>query len=177
MLARMELPDGRVVSPAIFLPYVMAAGKITVMTQILLQKTSDWLRTVQIQTPFTLSFNVLSDMTGEAWLKDACGKMLQASGGNVAVVIELTECTPLTLPRQTLLRSLVKLWQAGVKVALDDFGTGYSGHLRLQQTDADIIKIPREFISNLSECRVSHGIIDSIMHLASRRKEWKHSPS
>ncbi|MEB2307514.1 EAL domain-containing protein [Citrobacter braakii] len=110
MLARMELPDGRVVSPAIFLPYVMAAGKITVMTQILLQKTSDWLRTV----PFTLSFNVLPDMTGEAWLKDACGKMLQASGGNVAVVIELTECTPLTLPRQTLLRSLVKLMQAGV---------------------------------------------------------------
>ena len=168
VLARMALPDGRVISPATFLPYVMAVGKMTAMTQVLLEKTAFWLEKSQFNDGFSLSFNVLPDMAGEAWLKEACRQMQQASGGNVTVVIELTECTPLTLPRQTLRCSLMKLREAGVKVALDDFGTGYSGHLRLQQTDADMIKIPREFISNLPECGVSHDIIDSIMLLASR---------
>lgn len=168
MLARMGLPDGRLLSPATFFPYVMAAGKITTMTQVLLDKTSDWMRTFNAKDPFTLSFNVLPDMSGEVWLKEACGKILNASGSSVTVAIELTECSPMTIPQQALRRSLSEFREVGVKIALDDFGTGYSGPLRLQQTDADIIKIPREFIRGLPECRVSYGIIDSIMLLASR---------
>ncbi|MGL5456646.1 MAG: EAL domain-containing protein [Citrobacter telavivensis] len=165
MLARMVLPDGQVVSPGLFLPYVMAAGKMTAVTQQLLEKASDGLRAHRGADPFSLSFNVFPDMLGEDWLKDACVALQQAG---VAVVVELTENLPLTLSRQVLQRSLAMLREAGVKVALDDFGTGYSGHLRLQQTGADIIKIPREFISDLQQCNVSYGITHSIIHLASR---------
>lgn len=166
ILARLCLPDGSVVSPAAFLPYLTTLEMISELTRTLLIHTEEWLRRICIPEAFRLSFNIPPDGLGLSWLADSCRSIVEGTGSRITLVAELTETSPLSLERLHLEYGLYRLRDAGVLLALDDFGTGYSGFHLLQQTGADIIKIPREFICSLSDCHVSHSIIESVMLLA-----------
>jgi EAL domain-containing protein (putative c-di-GMP-specific phosphodiesterase class I) len=78
------------------------------------------------------------------------------------------EITERVVAQQTdeLNAMLLDLEAMGVTLSLDDFGTGYSSLLRLQSLPVSEIKIDRAFVSRLSECASTTGIVRAIVDLA-----------
>jgi EAL domain-containing protein (putative c-di-GMP-specific phosphodiesterase class I) len=61
---------------------------------------------------------------------------------------------------------LEQLRALGVSIAIDDFGTGFAGLSYLRRLPADIIKIDRSFVMDLSASSSSATLIASIVELA-----------
>jgi PAS domain S-box-containing protein len=61
---------------------------------------------------------------------------------------------------------LFRLRKAGLKVAIDDFGTGYSSFSYLKNGDFDLLKIDKEFVSDLIFGSNNYYIVKMIVQLA-----------
>ena len=67
---------------------------------------------------------------------------------------------------EAVVGQLEQLRALGVSIAIDDFGTGFAGLSYLRRLPADIIKIDRSFVSDLSGGGSSSMLIASIVELA-----------
>jgi len=96
---------------------------------------------------------------------------------SVEDVLSLTDTDPKTLTLEVTesvyvedveraLLVLNDLKNMGVNIALDDFGTGFSSLSHLQRFPIDVVKIDRQFISQLGHEPVSVAIVSSIISLA-----------
>ncbi|MFM2072082.1 MAG: hypothetical protein RLZZ623_2345 [Actinomycetota bacterium] len=81
------------------------------------------------------------------------------------VVLEMTETMLLDDPIRSLER-LRELKVAGIRVAIDDFGTGYSSLSYLRRYPVHMIKIDREFISDLASSKQDQSIVQAMVDLA-----------
>ncbi|MDG3085737.1 EAL domain-containing protein [Vibrio hannami] len=61
---------------------------------------------------------------------------------------------------------LFELRKKGLKVAIDDFGTGYSSFSYLKDGNFDLLKIDREFVTDLTVGSHNYYIVKMITHLA-----------
>jgi len=81
------------------------------------------------------------------------------------VTIELTESA--YFDSESRQSSLIRnIRRRGVQVAIDDFGTGYSSFSYLSDSNFDLIKIDKEFVSNLNEGTNKYYIVKMITQLA-----------
>jgi len=78
------------------------------------------------------------------------------------LTVEITESQ---LPGLGVNQAMRRLRESGVHVALDDFGSGYSSLAQLARLPVDILKIDREFITNLGE-EAGRPVMDAIVNLA-----------
>lgn len=78
--------------------------------------------------------------------------------------IEITE-NSLSEESDALEAVLAKIRQAKISLTVDDFGTGYSSFHYLKDIKADILKIPREYVSGLGKNRKSEYIVKSMINL------------
>lgn len=78
------------------------------------------------------------------------------------LTLEITESQ---LPDLDANNHMQQLRVGGVRIALDDFGTGYSRLAQVAQLPVDLLKIDRDFITNLGS---THGraVLDVITRLA-----------
>lgn len=67
-------------------------------------------------------------------------------------------------------RILADLKQLGVELHLDDFGTGYSSLSCLHRFPIDVLKIDREFVTNISNDSEYAAVVRAIMTLAHNLK-------
>jgi EAL domain-containing protein (putative c-di-GMP-specific phosphodiesterase class I) len=73
-----------------------------------------------------------------------------------ALILELTESV-LTDQTDTVLTTLEKLKEVGVRLAIDDFGTGYSSLSYLQRFPIDILKIAKPFVDDVTVAAAAGG--------------------
>ncbi|WP_041375441.1 putative bifunctional diguanylate cyclase/phosphodiesterase [Polymorphum gilvum] len=66
-----------------------------------------------------------------------------------------------------ILTAMRQLKELGVRIALDDFGSGYSSLSYLRRFPFDILKIDRDFVSNVGECEQARAILRTIVDLGS----------
>ncbi|MNZ71525.1 Cyclic di-GMP phosphodiesterase Gmr [compost metagenome] len=79
--------------------------------------------------------------------------------------LEITESTLLDADQQVL-DTLHALKQAGLTLFLDDFGTGYASLAYLQFFPFDGVKIDRQFVAGLPDCRESVALVRGILVIA-----------
>ena len=79
--------------------------------------------------------------------------------------LEITESTLINLSAQHE-ATIKKLRRRGVRFSLDDFGTGYSSLNYFRRISIDRIKIPREFVSDLSTSTKAASIVKLILSLS-----------
>lgn len=78
--------------------------------------------------------------------------------------LEITE-TAIMKDISTSMEVLKQLREKGFKIALDDFGTGYSSLTYLKKLPIDVVKIDKEFISNILTEKVDEKIVKTIINL------------
>jgi diguanylate cyclase (GGDEF)-like protein/PAS domain S-box-containing protein len=79
--------------------------------------------------------------------------------------LEITETAMVHHPERAQ-ASLTELRNAGLVVAIDDFGTGYASLGVLRDVPADIVKIDRSFVSELSNSARDRKIVEHAIDLA-----------
>ncbi len=79
--------------------------------------------------------------------------------------LEITE-TGLMKDLESVIPTLQRLNEAGVKISIDDFGTGYSSLSYLTSLPLSELKIDRSFVKDLGSSPQSSAVVTAILALA-----------
>ena len=153
-LIRWKFPDGRIVTPAEFIPIAEETGMINEIGYwVLLRACSQlkvWNQAYFHDSTLTMSVNVSGVQLMMAEFPDQVKKIIQETGIDPEnLSLELTESS-LIKDQKIAAEKLHSLKALGVRIHLDDFGTGYSSLSFLAQFNIDALKIDRQFVANIS---------------------------
>ena len=161
--------EGQFISPVEFIPVAEEFGMIPKIGEIILEKSCQLLRQLQLAGFTNLQFAINRSAkefprSGEAepnWLEVLQNHQLPAS----AICFEVTESilAPDNLDQK---RYFNKLKNAGAQIAIDDFGTGYSSLSYLRKFPVDILKIDRSFIAEFTNREDDLTLVSTIIAMA-----------
>ncbi len=165
-LARLMLPDGRVLAPGAFLP-ILGDAELDHLFRSGLDQVCSLLRGwdaegLRMGVALNLAPSTLLDPQCPQWVRET----LRRHGVEASrISLELLESQTLDSAEQT--RAIDALRDIGVGLAMDDLGAGYSSLQRLSVLPFDTIKIDQGLISTLRHLPLqTFGVIRSIVQLA-----------
>ncbi len=184
------------VSPLEFIPIAEQTGLIVPIGKFVLDQALErvvcWRQ--QFGDAFTMAVNLsprqFRDPNLALYITDAIGK-----SGIPAAALELEITEGVLMSGHAYIDdALVALNDLGVNIAMDDFGTGYSSLSYLRSYPFDVLKIDREFVSDITDdpadrelvnaaIAMAHGLglkvvaegvetVDQLKHLASQGCEY-----
>ena len=150
-LMRWRHPELGLVSPAIFIPIAEETGLIV--------SIGEWaMRTACAQNkawqdagiaPIVMAVNLSARQFKHSDMSDMVQAVLQDTGLDGRYLeLELTEGIVMD-NAETLIATMKRLKQYGVRLSLDDFGTGYSNLGYLRRFPLDMIKIDKSFVNGI----------------------------
>lgn len=163
--------DGKIVSPAEFIPIIEREGTVTDLDLYMLEHTcldiKDWLS--RGLEPVTISVNFSRRDISDPLLAQKILNIIDRSGiDRKYIQIEVTETTG-EEETARLVQFLSLMRNLNIETAIDDFGSGYSSLNTLRNFAVNVIKIDRSFIANNSITKkdeiVLHNIIDMAREL------------
>lgn len=150
-LMRWPHPDRGLLSPAVILPVAEQGNLLRTLDRWVLRtalaEAATWPE--RNGTPVSVAVNLVDLLPHDPEFVDEVTAAITASGIQPErVVLEMVETSLVELPTRPH-RAMVELAERGVRFALDDFGTGYSSLARLKDLPAQILKLDRQFVSNV----------------------------
>ena len=165
-LLRWILPDGRMISPAEFIPAAESTGLIVDLGKWVLTQACTHAREWKdaglgnLKMAVNVSFRQLRD---PLFLADVIRILAETGLAPGQLELELTESLLMEDVEGAI--AFMKGAQAhGVQISIDDFGTGYSSLAYLQKFPLNRLKIDRSFIKQLPES--GDTIVNAIIGLA-----------
>ncbi len=144
VLARWREPDGTVIPPAEFLPFLVESGQMPVVNEVMLAKGIEFASRFNgfDNAPF-VAVNIGSRSLGWNGLVEIVSDLLSEFQVDAKrLMIEITETE--SLGRMSAWETAAEQLDAiGVRLAIDDFGAGYSNIERLAQLPISVIKFDR----------------------------------
>ncbi len=120
--------------------------------------------------PITISFNLSRCHLYNSNLISELKTLYQKHNiGKNHIEVELTESIMFD-DQKKLVKVMNELKNAGFTVSVDDFGSGYSSLNLLKDMPADVIKLDKEFLSNVPVNNKGSIIISSVIELAKKMK-------
>lgn len=167
VLVRWSHPRLGTLYPGGFIPLAEKSGLIYSVTQIVIEKSFDWLsQQSDLPEDFHLSINLSTLDIHESDLLSFIDLMLDRYKINPEqVLFEVTESAILKSV-SGFLAAIKQLRNRGFQIAIDDFGTGYSSLSYIKDIQADVIKIDMSFIRDIQHSSVSENIVKAIISLA-----------
>jgi EAL domain-containing protein (putative c-di-GMP-specific phosphodiesterase class I) len=147
--------------PQAFLPTAERFGLMPAVDQWVLARGLA-LACEGLRVSINLSAQSLTDITPLAALVDSS---VQAGMDPVNVMFEVTETAAISDLRVGY-RALRALSELGCPLALDDFGAGFGCFSYLKHVPAQVVKIDREFIRDISRDTTDRAITTAILGLA-----------
>jgi diguanylate cyclase (GGDEF)-like protein len=151
-LARWAHPERGLLGAVDFIPLAEESGAILGLGRWMLRTATEqavrWRATVDPE--LRVSVNLSARQLADPHLPADVSAALRDSGLPAAgLLVEVTESI-LVEDGDLATEHLTSLRAMGVRVAIDDFGTGYSSLSYLQRLPADILKIDRAFVAQLT---------------------------
>lgn len=161
--------DGKMVSPAEFIPLAEETGLIVPIGQWVINTACAQLRVWQddaARRHLTIAVNVSAKQFRQANFIEQLGASLVHHGIDASCLkLELTESVILGDIDETILR-MQQIRGMGIRFALDDFGTGYSSLSYLRRLPIDQLKIDQSFVRDMMSDASSRTIVRAILAMS-----------
>lgn len=169
-LIRWNHPEMGLISPVTFIPIAEETRLINPIGKWVLQNACRQLRIWQEQypsnPPLTMSVNLSIVQFSQTDFIEQIENALNDNGLNASnLILEITE-SAIMKEDTSVMHTISRLQDLGVRVHIDDFGTGYSALGYLQRFPIDIIKIDRSFIHKINGDNENIEIVRAILNLA-----------
>lgn len=168
-LLRWTTSEGRVVSPAEFIPVAEASGLVVALGDFVLEEVCRRLAAWsgdRCLGGLRLGVNVsVRQIAQDDFVEKVLGALERHGADPRRLTLEVTESLIVSDVAVYTAR-LQRLRLAGVRIAMDDFGTGYSSLSMLVNLPVDILKIDRSFVSSLLEDERSGTLTRVLLSLA-----------
>ena len=165
-LVRWRNGEGKLVSPAEFIPVAEETGLIVPIGKyMLLQACTDARRLLDQGMPISVSVNISAvQFREESFLAMVKSTLSRTGLPPTLLELEITEgVLAHDMAKAAVL--LAELKKLGVGIAIDDFGTGYSSLAYLKQLPIDVLKIDQGFIRDMLSDRSDAAIIEAIIRM------------
>ncbi len=167
-LIRWQHPELGLVAPGRFIGVAEESGLIVQIGDWVLQQACwqavQWQRAGLRAVPISVNLSAVQFKRGD--VETSVERALSASGlAPELLELELTESIMLH-SAESVLDSVRRLKQLGVKLAIDDFGTGYSSLSYLKRLDIDKLKIDQSFVRDLASDPDDEAIVRAIIQMA-----------
>ena len=169
-LIRWKDDNGKMISPAVFIPIAEKNGTIvpigTWVIEDSLKAFAEWKR--KYHYPMILSLNISAIQYRQP---DFIDKVLQLMDEYDVlpseIELEITESI-LIDDFTEITEKLMILRDIGIKISLDDFGTGYSSLSYLKGLPIDTLKIDKSFIDTVITDENTRIITESIIYMVKK---------
>jgi diguanylate cyclase (GGDEF)-like protein len=167
-LVRWEHPERGLVPPVEFVPLAEETGAIVGIGRWVLQQAvvqgAAW--SVAAGRPLKMSVNLSPRQLMDDDVPALVREVLADTGFPARqLTLEVTEGV-LVHDVERVVAQLHELRGLGVRIAIDDFGTGFSSLSYLRRLPADVLKIDRSFVVDLTAGGSSTSLVSSIIELA-----------
>ena len=166
-LARIKDSDGKMISPAVFIPVAERAGLVDKIDVMIFKKSAKFIGELIKKTglDITLSINVSVKHLMKNDFIDEVRDIIKASGLKPEnLEIEITESVMIESMDRTL-QCVKDLESMGIRIAIDDFGTGYSSLSYLHTLPVHMIKIDKSFIDAMNSSESSKKYVAAIISI------------
>lgn len=157
-LIRMIDPDGKVISPGVFLPVASKLRLDSMLTRVMVEKSFQKFAEMDYEFSINLSYRDLLDTELTQFIFD----QLKTYQVGERLIFEILESDGIDNYNEVR-RFIDKAKGFGCKIAIDDFGTGYSNFEHLLRLNVDLIKIDGSLIRNLNDDQsaiiVTRGVV------------------
>ena len=164
-LVRMRDTQGRLISPALFIPVAEANGFIVEITDVVLEQVCRLLATPTANSLESVSVNLSAQ---QLLSEDLVGKLdaLQARYhfDPKRLHLEVTERVLSENP-QKMQDIMAKLIRRGIRFALDDFGTGQSNLSLILENSFSFIKLDHSLIQEYPESKRSSFVVNTMLDM------------
>lgn len=169
-LIRWKDDNGRMVSPAVFIPIAEKNGTIvpigTWVIEESLRAFSEW--KCKYHYPMVLSLNISAIQYRQPDFIDCVLRLMDKYNVSPSEIeLEITESV-LIDDFVEVTRKLGLLRDIGIKISLDDFGTGYSSLSYLKGLPIDTLKIDKSFIDTVVSDENTRIITESIIYMVKK---------
>lgn len=143
-LMRMQLPDGKILSPFVFLEHAKKARLYSMMTNKMIEKSCEYFK--DKDAIFSINL-MIEDIKNEKTVNFLFSKLMESNLAN-RVILEIVESEGIEKFEEVgdFIRKAKAL---GCLVAIDDFGTGYSNFEYIIKLNVDFLKIDGSLIKNI----------------------------
>ncbi len=167
VLARWQLPDGRIQGPAAFIDEVEKHGLSDRLFHTMCQQVGDGLATFAVCNPdLRIAFNVTPEQIETPGFAETARSAIGRSGlPFTSVTLEVTERQAISNHEQVH-HNLAWLRAEGVHVAVDDAGTGHNGLSALATLAPDVVKIDKYFVDGMEKNERALAVISMLVQAA-----------
>jgi diguanylate cyclase (GGDEF)-like protein len=168
-LVRWTPADGRVLSPAEFIPVAEDTGLIVELGAWIIDtacaQAGAWRRAYGPDALRSIAVNVSARQLLDPALPDVVADALARHGVPARqLTVEITETAVFGGGRA--LATVQALAELGVSIALDDFGTGHSSLGLLRTCPVDVIKVDKSFVDGLGGTPQQEAIVTALTGIA-----------
>ncbi len=169
-LIRWKDDNGKMISPAVFIPIAEKNGAIipigTWVIEESLKAYAEWKR--KFHYPMIISLNISAIQYKQPDFIDKVLRILRKYDiSPYEIELEITESI-LIDDFEEITEKIVTLRNLGMKISLDDFGTGYSSLSYLKGLPIDTLKIDKSFIDTVITDENTKIITESIIYMVKK---------
>ncbi len=162
-LVRWNHPERGLVPPGEFIAFAEETGAVVQIGEIVLERVADQVAALDVP----IHVNVCApELTDSSFLDRVDALMARHALRPELLIFEVTERVFVD-DDPTPVEVLRGLHDRGMRVAVDDFGTGYSSLAYLSRLPVDTMKIPKQFIDDVTGAREHHALARAVIELGS----------
>ncbi len=169
-LIRWRDTDGRMISPAVFIPIAEKNGTIVPIGTWVIEESikafSNWKK--KYAKPMVLSLNISAIQYRRMDFINIILDIIRKYDVNPEEIeLEITESILIENFKEVT-EKMMLLREYGIRISLDDFGTGYSSLSYLKGLPIDTLKIDKSFIDTMLLDENAKIIMDSIVYMVKK---------
>lgn len=169
-LIRWKDADGKMISPAVFIPIAEKNGAIVPIGTWVIEESiktfAQWKRKYPVDMILSLNISAIQYKQNE-FTANIIHIIEKYNVDPGEIELEITESILIDSFKEVT-EKLCILREYGIRISLDDFGTGYSSLSYLKRLPIDTLKIDKSFVDTMLTDNNARIIMDSIIHMVKK---------